>query len=75
MKEDGVVEVRSPMAGTVVVVKAAAGDDVVEGDELLVLESMKMEIPVAAPSAGRLTGIHVAPAEQIDEDQLLAVID
>ena len=41
-----------------------------EGDELVILESMKMEIPVEAPFAGTITAVHVAPDDQVTEGDL-----
>lgn len=67
-------KVRSPVTGTVWKIEAAAGDQVAEGAVILILESMKMEIPVAAPAAGALAELRVAEGDQIDEDQVLAVV-
>jgi biotin carboxyl carrier protein len=61
------MEVTANMAGTVVVVKAQPGDDVAEGQEVLVLESMKMEIGVGAPVAGRVVAVHVQARDQVSE--------
>jgi biotin carboxyl carrier protein len=51
------------------------GATVAAGDVIIILESMKMEIPVEAPVAGKLIDIMVAPEEQVEEDQVLAVIE
>lgn len=69
------MDVTANMVGTVVAVKAAPGDDVAQGQELLVLESMKMEIPVQAPAAGRVAAVHVAPRDQVGEGQILFTLD
>jgi acetyl-CoA carboxylase biotin carboxyl carrier protein len=65
------MDVTSNMAGTVVSVKAQPGEDVHAGQEVVVLESMKMEIGVAAPAAGRVAAVHVQARDQVDEGQSL----
>ena len=67
--------VRSPVTGTVWKIEIAAGDAVADGAVIMILESMKMEIPIAAPSAGTLSELRVWEGDQIEEDQPLAVID
>ena len=67
-------EVRAPMVGKVVEVLVEAGAAVSEEDELLVIESMKMEIPVAAPAAGTVTEIHVSAGDTVQEDDLLLTL-
>jgi 3-methylcrotonyl-CoA carboxylase alpha subunit/geranyl-CoA carboxylase alpha subunit len=57
--------------GRVVAVQAQAGDEVGQGDTLLVIESMKLEHTVAAPRAGRVEMLHVAPGQQVAPGQLL----
>jgi biotin carboxyl carrier protein len=47
---------------------------VAEGDDLVILESMKMEIPVVAPVAGRVAEVRVAPDDQVQEGDVVAVI-
>jgi acetyl-CoA carboxylase biotin carboxyl carrier protein len=60
------------MAGTVVEVRVAPGERVAEGQEVVVLDSMKMQLPVASPSAGRVKAIRVAPGDFVNEgDPLL----
>ena len=53
----------------------AVGDTVAEGDVLIILESMKMEIPVEAPCAGRIAEIRVQEGASVEEGAVLAVID
>jgi biotin carboxyl carrier protein len=67
--------VRSEIAGSVWKIEVAPGDTVAAGDVLLVLESMKMEIPVESPSAGRVTGLQVAEGDPVKEGQGLVVLD
>ncbi len=70
-----ITEVRSDIIGTVWKIEKAIGDSVSEGDEIMILESMKMEISVEAPVAGKLTEIKVVPEESIEEDQILCLIE
>ncbi len=69
------MEVRSEITANVWQVRVAVGQAVSPGDELVVLESMKMEIPVEAPCAGTVVEIRVAPEDQILEGSVVAVID
>ncbi len=67
-------EVRAEMAATVWKVVAAEGDVVGPDDVLVILESMKMEIPVVAETAGTVTSLPVAEGALVQEGDLLAVI-
>ncbi len=69
-----VVDVEAELVATVLVVRVAVGDVVVEGDEVLVLESMKMEIPVLAPATGRVASIAVGPGDVVRDGDVLAGI-
>jgi biotin carboxyl carrier protein len=70
-----VAEVRAEITANVWQVRVELGQKVDVGDELVILESMKMEIPVVAPIAGTVTQIAVAEATQIQEGDLVAVIE
>jgi acetyl-CoA carboxylase biotin carboxyl carrier protein len=65
------MDVEAPMAGTVKEVLVAPGDTVAKDQELLIIESMKMEIPIESPAGGRVTEVLVGAPEQIDEGQVL----
>ncbi len=67
--------VTSEVIGTVWKVEKNVGDSVAEGDLIMILESMKMEIPVEAPVAGTLSEIKVAPDVSVEEDQILCLIE
>ena len=69
------IDVASDIAGIVFKIVAAEGASVAEDDEILVLESMKMEIPVAAPKAGRVVAVLVAEGEAVAEGQVIARIE
>ena len=68
-------EVRAEMVANVWQVVAAEGDHVDEGDTLVILESMKMEIPVLAEDPGTLSKLNVAEGDVVQEGDLIAVID
>ncbi len=69
------VEIRSEVAGTVFQVEVSAGTRVAAGDTLLILESMKMEIPVDAPRDGTVAKVAVAEKEVVKEGQVLLVLE
>ena len=66
--------VRSDLNAVVWKIEAAPGQAVSAGDTLLILEVMKMEIPVAAPRAGTVKAILVAEKDEVAEEQPLAVL-
>jgi acetyl-CoA carboxylase biotin carboxyl carrier protein len=70
-----VTEVRAEMVANVWQVVASEGDEVDDGDTLVVLESMKMEIPVLAEGPGTLTKLAVAEGDVVQEGDLIAVIE
>ena len=68
-------EVESEVTGNVWKVLLEPGAAVSEGDVIMILESMKMEIPVESPVSGTLAEVCVEPEQQVEEDQLLAVVE
>lgn len=68
------VEIGSPVTGTVWKIEAAVGDSVREGDVIMILESMKMEIPVEASAVGIIAELRVGQGDSVDEEQLLCVL-
>jgi acetyl-CoA carboxylase biotin carboxyl carrier protein len=68
------IRVRSEIAGSVWKIEVAIGDTVSEDDPLLILESMKMEIPLLAPQAGTVKEILVAEGEAIAEGEVAVII-
>ena len=67
-------EVRAEMVANVWKIVVAEGDVIAQGDTLVILESMKMEIPVLAESAGTLATLGVAEGDVVQEGDLIAVI-
>ncbi len=68
-------EVEAQIAGNLWKIEKSVGDVVEEEDVLMIIESMKMEIPVEAPCGGRVAEIRVAEGDSIEEGAVLAVID
>ncbi|WP_024890510.1 acetyl/propionyl/methylcrotonyl-CoA carboxylase subunit alpha [Luteimonas huabeiensis] len=66
---------RAPMPGRIVVVRAAAGDAVAAGQDLLVMEAMKMEIAIKAPRDGTLAAVAVAVGEFVEAETVLAELE
>ncbi len=69
------VPVLSEIPGTVFKIEVEVGDEVAEDDPVVILESMKMEIPVGAPQAGRVAEILVEEGEAVEEGQEVAVVE
>lgn len=67
-------EIRAEMVANVWKVVAATGDTVAEGDTLVILESMKMEIPVVAESEGTVAELVVHEGDVVQEGDLIAII-
>jgi acetyl-CoA carboxylase biotin carboxyl carrier protein len=68
------VKVAAELAGTILKLEAEAGQSVGPDDTIMILESMKMEIPVFAGVTGRILKVHVAEGDEIAEGQLVATI-
>ena len=66
--------IESLVTGTVWKLERQAGDTLAEGDTILIIESMKMEIPIDAPTHGVLRELLVAEGESVSEGQVLAVL-
>lgn len=65
----------APMVGKVLKIEKKAGERVEEDDVVLVMEAMKMEIPVVAPASGVLKEIKVSPGQAVEAEQILAEIE
>ena len=69
------MKVLSEVSGSVWKVEVTVGQTVAEGDTLLIVESMKMEIPVSAPGAGTVADIRTAEGESVTDGQLLVILN
>ena len=68
-------EVEAQIAGSLWKIEKALGDEVETDDVIMIIESMKMEIPVEAPCGGRIREICAAEGDSIEEGAILAVIE
>jgi len=64
-------EIIAPMAGKVIDVRVKVGDQVSDGDEVVVIEAMKMEIPVVAPESGTVAEITCREGDAVEADGML----
>ena len=67
-------EIRAPMVGRVAEVLVQIGAMVEANEEVMILESMKMEIPVPAPVAGTVEALHVSAGDTVQEQDLLVTL-
>lgn len=68
------IKITSDLNGSVWKIEVAVGACVAEGDTLILIESMKMEIPVSAPRAGTVKAIFVKEEQQVAEGETLAIM-
>ena len=68
------MQLESPVTGVVWRIVAAPGSVVAAGDTILIMESMKMEIPIESPEDATVTLLHVAEGDQVSEDDPVATI-
>ena len=71
----GSIEVKAGAAGKVFKIEASVGQSVKKGDAVLIIEAMKMEIPVVAPEDGTVASINVAVGDPIDAGTVLATLN
>lgn len=69
------IKIVTEVAGRICALPVQVGGSIEDGDDLVFVEAMKMEIPVAAPAAGRLKSILVAVDDVVAEGQILAIIE
>lgn len=71
----GSIQVKAGAAGKVFKIEASVGQSVAAGDPVLIIEAMKMEIPVVAPEAGTVASIDVAVGDSIESGAVLATLN
>lgn len=69
------IKITSEIAGQVWKLLAQQGDELAADAPIVILESMKMEIPILAPTAGKIIELHVVEEDMVAEDQLICVIE
>jgi acetyl-CoA carboxylase biotin carboxyl carrier protein len=70
-----VSEVTAPMGGKIIDVKVKVGDTVNEGDEVIILEAMKMELPVVASESGTVKEVKCKSGDAVETDAVLVVLE
>jgi acetyl-CoA carboxylase biotin carboxyl carrier protein len=68
-------DIAAHITGTVWKIEVAVGDDVIEGDTLVILESMKMEMPVEAEDPGKVAEIRCQEGQSVSEGDVLVVLE
>lgn len=69
------IVVKAPLPGLVLRINVSVGDEITDGEELLVLEAMKMETPISSPGTGKITSIDVSQGDQVSAGQVLLSIN
>ena len=69
------IEIRSPVTGNVWKVEVSVGDTIEDGDDFMILESMKMEIPVSAEADCVVTELRCKEGDGVEEGQVLLLVD
>jgi acetyl-CoA carboxylase biotin carboxyl carrier protein len=70
-----VTDIEAHITGTVWKIEVAVGDQVGDGDTVVILESMKMEMPVEAEDAGTVSEVRCAEGDSVQEGDVLVVLD
>ncbi|MGH7935074.1 MAG: acetyl-CoA carboxylase biotin carboxyl carrier protein subunit [Candidatus Binataceae bacterium] len=74
-KELNLTELRSPAVGKVLRMSVAPGVEIERGQELMVIESMKVEIPIKANASGRVTEVHVKVGDHVQRNRVLVRVE
>ena len=69
------MEIKAPMTGKIVSIVVNPGDKVCAEDEVIIMDAMKMEIPVCAPADGTVKEINVKEGDSVKTDQLLMILE
>ena len=75
MEEHMAIEIVAPMVGKVVSVLVEEGQEIAEDDPVIMLEAMKVEMPVVAPEDGTVTAINVAEGDAVEADAVLVELE
>ncbi len=68
-------EITAPMGGKVIDVKVSPGDTVNEGDEVVIIEAMKMELPVVASESGTVKEVRCSKGDAVEADAVMVVLE
>jgi len=70
-----VSEITAPMGGKVIDVKVNPGDAVNEGDEVIIIEAMKMELPVVASASGTVKEVKCSKGDAVEAESVMVVLE
>ncbi|MFQ5922824.1 MAG: acetyl-CoA carboxylase biotin carboxyl carrier protein subunit [Anaerolineales bacterium] len=74
LEQKGEFTLTAPMPGMVIAIPVEVGQSVEKGDNLIILESMKMQNELKAPREGKVSGVRVSPGDSVDQDQVLVTL-
>jgi len=69
------MEIKAPMPGKITSIQVSVGSKVTEDEEVIIMDAMKMEIPVNSPGAGTVKEIKVKAGDSVSEGQVLAILE
>jgi len=69
------IPIRAPITGRVWKIERRPGDKVAAGEPVIILESMKMEVPVESPAAGVISAVSVAEGDAVEEGAVVATLE
>lgn len=69
------IKITTEVAGRICAVAASVGEDIGDGDDIVLVEAMKMEIPVPSPTAGKIKSILVGIDDVVAEGQAIAILE
>jgi len=70
-----VSEIKAPMGGKVIDIKVNVGDSVADGEEVVIIEAMKMELPIVAEGSGTVKEVKCKKGEAVEADAVLVVLE
>jgi biotin carboxyl carrier protein len=73
--QSGELKLKAPMPGLIVDVPVQEGQDVAKGDNLIILESMKMQNEIKSPREGKVARVNVNPGDSVNQNQVLLILD
>ncbi len=68
-------EIKAPMGGKVIDIKVNVGDSVADGEEVVIIEAMKMELPIVAEGSGTVKEVKCKKGEAVEADAVLVVLE
>jgi biotin carboxyl carrier protein len=72
--QSGEIQLKAPMPGLIISIPVEEGQEVSKGENLIVLESMKMQNELKSPREAKVTGVRVKPGDNVDQNQVLIIL-